>query len=129
MSALLDAYNLVSAVNNPMKLNPDYVFDYFIPDTMPDGTPKANVPTLCLLTNIDGVPGNYASNRHTSLGSKIQIQIWYEYDDPLADQYDSLLRDYMEANGMNEYYTLTQKDPDLPKLFLTAKFAITEFTA
>lgn len=129
MSALLDAYNVVSAADNPMKLDPDYVFNYFIPDTMPDGTPKVNVSTLCLLTGIDGVPGDYASNRHTSLGLKIQVQIWYEYDDHLAEQYDKLLRDYMENNGFNEYYTNTVKDPDLPKLFLTAKFAVTEFTA
>lgn len=122
MSALLDAYNLLADPINPLGLNPDYVFNYFVPDTMPDGTPKENVQTLVLLTNIQGNPTNYASNQSRELVSKIQVQIWFEYTDPLAEQYEGLLRTYFETNSFQEYYFLVDKDPDLDKLFLTAKF-------
>lgn len=127
MSALLDAFNLVSAEDNPMKLNSDYVFRFFIPDELPDGKPKADASVLCLLTEIQTVPGDYASNRSGSLGSQIQIQIWFEYTDPLAEQYEELLHTYMESNGFYEYYSFTDKDPDINKLFLTSKFSNTKF--
>lgn len=127
MSVLLDTYNLLSSPDNPMGFNPDYVCSHYIPDVMPDGTKKENVSTLVLLTEIQNNPTNYASNLSRSVLSRIQIQVWFEFDDPLAEQYEKLLRDYLEANNLREYFFLVDKDPDLNKLFLTAKYLTNKF--
>ncbi|MCZ4246341.1 hypothetical protein O2313_05820 [Bacillus amyloliquefaciens] len=52
----------------------------------------------------------------------MQIQIWYEYDDSLAEQYDDLLNDYFESNGFYSFQSYISVDPDIEKLYLTAKF-------
>jgi hypothetical protein len=127
MNALLDAYNLVTAEGNPMGFKSDYVFKFFIPDTMPDETPKEDVSVLVLVTEIQSTPGDYASNRSLSVGAQIQIQVWFDYTDPLIEQYEDLLRDYMESNGFYMYYSHPDKDPDIDKLFLTTKFSNTKF--
>nr|WP_275584382.1 DUF806 family protein [Pullulanibacillus pueri] len=103
-----------------MGFNPDYVFNYFIPDKMPDGTPKEQVSVLVLLTDIQNIPGDYSSNVSHSVEGKVQIQIWYEFTD--TSDYETLLRKYMEANGFYMYNSYTDKDPDIEKLYLTAKF-------
>lgn len=127
MSLLLDAYDLLIAPGNPLNFSDNFVFLHFVPETLPDNTMSENAPILVKITNIQNIPGNYASNQSNSLSTGVQVQIWYNYDDPLADTYDKILHDYMEENRFYEDTSYIARDPDLEKLFLTAKFKKTNF--
>ncbi|WEG14154.1 hypothetical protein PU629_07255 [Pullulanibacillus sp. KACC 23026] len=126
MSAVSDAYNLLCA-ENPMGFNPDYVCKLNIPDKMPDDVKKEDVPVLVLIKDIQSIPGAFASNQSRMLANKVQVQVWFSPTDPLAEQYEELLRKYMESNGFYAYYIFTDMDPDISKLFLTAKFNCNQF--
>jgi hypothetical protein len=129
MSLLLDAYNLLIAPGNPMNFDDNLVFLYFIPENLPDGSKSEDAPVLVKITNIQNGRGNFASNRSNSLSATVQVQIWYNYDDELADQYDEVLNDYMEFNGFYPMDTsYVSKDPDVEKLFLTTKFRKTQYS-
>jgi len=125
MSLLLDAYYLISAEHNPMGFHEDYVFMHFIPERMPDEeqTPRENVATLVRINHMGNKRSDYASNRSNAVTTGIQVQVWFNYDDPLADKYDEILHKYMEESG---FYAIADsyidKDPDIEKLYLTAKF-------
>jgi hypothetical protein len=128
MSLLLDAYNLLIAPGNPMNFDDNLVFLYFIPENLPDGSKSADAPVLVKITNIQNARGSFASNRSNSFSSAVQVQIWYNYDDALADQYDEILNDYMETNGFYPMDTsYIARDPDVAKLYLTTKFRKTQY--
>jgi hypothetical protein len=128
MSILTDAYNLISAPNNPMNLNENDVFLHYIPEVLPDGTKMEDANVLVRITHIQNVHGNFSSNTSTTLSTAFQVQIWFPYNDPLADQYDELLNNYMEVNGYypSDFSYIT-KDPDVDKLYLTSKFKKTNY--
>jgi hypothetical protein len=128
MSVLLDAYNLICAQNNPMGFNEDFVFLHYVPETLEDGTKSEDAPVLVRVTHIQNERDNFASNISNSLSTSLQVQVWFNIDDPLADQYDDILAEYMEDNGFYPMDTSNlAKDPDVDKLFLTAKFKKTNF--
>lgn len=128
MSILVDAYSLICAPNNPMGFDENIVFLHYVPEILEDGTKSEDAPVLVRVTHIQNTRGNFASNQSNSLSTAIQIQVWYNVDDPLSDQYDDILNDYMETNG---FYTMDAsyiaKDPDVEKLYLTAKFRKTNY--
>lgn len=128
MSILLDANNLLCAENNPLGFNDNNVFMHYIPEVLPDGTQMEDAPVLVKITHIQNDRGNFNSNQSGSLSTALQVQVWFNLDDPLADEYDELLDKYMEDNGFNPMdYSYIAKDPDVDKLFLTAKFRKTQY--
>ncbi|AYK64160.1 hypothetical protein D9C11_00535 [Bacillus subtilis subsp. subtilis] len=123
MSLLLDAYNLMVDNKNPLSLNKDYVFLHTVPTVMPDDVKLEDVKQpIVKITHIINNRGDFASNKSQSVKTSIQIQIWYEYDDQLADNYEELLNDYLESNEFYPIGSYISVDPDIEKIYLTAKF-------
>ncbi|MED1205846.1 DUF806 family protein [Heyndrickxia acidicola] len=128
MSILTDAYNLICAPNNPMGFQENFVFLHSVPEIMEDDTKSEDAPILVKITHLQNARSNFASNHSNSLSTQVQIQVWYNVDDALADSYDNLLNDYMENNSFySTDASYIAKDPDVEKLYLTAKFRKTKF--
>ena len=94
-----------------------------VPVILPDGTGLKDAKNAIVkISHILNKRAGYASNFSREIQTSVQIQIWYEYDDSLAEQYDDLLNDYFESNGFYSFESYISVDPDIEKLYLTAKF-------
>lgn len=128
MSILLDAYNLLSVEGNPMGFTENIVCLHYVPERLEDGTKSEDAQVLVKITHIQNNRGNFASNQSNSLSTAFQVQVWFNIDDPLSDQYDDILTKYMEQNDFSPMdSSYIAKDPDVEKLFLTAKFKKTNY--
>ncbi|KXZ15300.1 hypothetical protein AXI59_02030 [Bacillus nakamurai] len=129
MSLLTEAYDLLTAQDNPLMINEDYVFMHTVPVVLPDGTGLKDAKNAIVkISHILNKRARYASNFSQEIQTSVQIQIWYEYDDSLAEQYDDLLNDYFESNGFYSFESYISVDPDIEKLYLTAKFKKTSIS-